>query len=282
MGCHRAAIEHAERIEPGHRARAVLLHAIVVLLARFGHVDHQRDRVLVGESATSLQRLGRVRVERVRRHGGRHQRIVSIALDVALGPCQRVFGSLRVGNGKADDRFAKHAAHARLLRGFGDTILEVIHVGEGSGAREHHFEAGQARAPENEIGGDVAGFGGKDVMLKPVLQSEVVGDAAKQGHGRVGVSVDEAGDEDRFGPVEMMDRGVAGIDVRAGVDGNDVRATNGDCAIFDDAVLRVHGDDVAGGPDLIGRLRGMRGDAEEAEEAEEQSGAGPRPAPLTE
>ena len=94
--------------------------------------------------------------------------------------CERVGGRLVVGHREADDRLAEHAAHARFLGRLRHHVLEVVHVGEGGGAAEQHFQAAEARAPADEIGRDVLGLRREDEFLQPVLQLQVVRDAAEQ------------------------------------------------------------------------------------------------------
>ena len=60
-------------------------------------------------------------------------------------------GVLLSATGKADDGLAEHAAHAGFLGRLRHHVLEVVHVGEGGGAGEQHFEAAEARAPADEI-----------------------------------------------------------------------------------------------------------------------------------
>jgi hypothetical protein len=51
------------------------------------------------------------------------------------------------------------------------------------------------------------------------------------------------------------------LDIGALAHANDTLATNGDCAVVDQVVARVHGDDVAGGVDGVGWL-GMQAKGE--------------------
>ena len=96
---------------------------------------------------------------------------------------------------------------------------------------------------------------GKMNLLQPVLQAQIVGDAAEQRHGGVRVGVDQAGREDGVGPVEALLGLEARVDLGFGADGHDALAADGDGAVFDDAALRVHGDDVARAPDPVGAVR---------------------------
>ena len=57
-----------------------------------------------------------------------------------------------------------------------------------------HLQAGEPRAPVDVLGARAA-LGRPDVALEPLHQRQVVGVAAKQGHRRVGVAVDQARDE---------------------------------------------------------------------------------------
>ena len=66
------------------------------------------------------------------------------------------------------------AAHAGGFGFFGDGVFEVVHVGEGGDAGANLFGGGEARAPADEVLGDVFGFGGKDIFSEPVVQRDVV------------------------------------------------------------------------------------------------------------
>ncbi|HEY6002518.1 MAG TPA: hypothetical protein VIV57_06555, partial [Anaeromyxobacter sp.] len=112
------------------------------------------------------------------------------AFQESFGAREAVGWRFGIGHREADDGLAQHAAQAGGLCSFGDDLFEVVHVGESRRAAEHHFQRGEARAGADEIGRDVAGFGGEDELLEPVLQAHVVGDAAKERHGGVGVGVD--------------------------------------------------------------------------------------------
>ena len=95
---------------------------------------------------------------------------------------------------------------------------------------------------------------GKDEFVQPVLHLHVVGDAAEQRHGGVGVGVDQARHQDGVRAVEVLAGLKLLLDVGALADANDALAANGDRAVVDQVALRVHGDDVAGGVDGVGRL----------------------------
>ena len=101
-----------------------------------------------------------------------------------------------------------------------------------------------SRVPhKHEILGDVSRFGGKYVFLQPVVERVVLGNPAEKAHGGVRVAVDESGQHqcaarvDHSGPVRLR------FEVGAFADGYNRMASNRDAAVFDDAPLRVHGDD---------------------------------------
>src|SRR5579875_3948642 len=132
----------------------------------------------------------------MRSDGGSDERVAFPMLNEFGGVSDHLRDVLVVGNGKIDEGFAENAAHAGLFGDAGNFILEIVHVGVSGDAAPNHFQHAEARAQFDEIGSDVAGFGGKNVLLQPVVEGEVVGEAAKESHGGVTVAVDEAGHDD--------------------------------------------------------------------------------------
>ncbi len=191
MRCERAAVENSQRIERRCWRLGPLCHGVFVLAPGLGKMNQQRRRKAVGQGAALLQRLVRVRIDGVRRNRRGDQRVAMEPLQKLLGEPQRVRRRLRVRRRESDDGLAQNASHAALFRCLRDQVLEIVHVGEGRGTAEKHFETRQAGAPANEVRSDVAGFGGKDVFLEPVLQPQVVRDAAEQDHSGVRVGIDQ-------------------------------------------------------------------------------------------
>src|SRR4029077_7831274 len=113
---------------------------------------------------------------------------------------------LVVRDRKVDPSFAENAAHAGGLGFFGDGILEIVHVRESSHAAANHLGGREARAPTDEIFGDVFGFGGEDIIFQPYVERDVVLEATQKSHGNVGVAVDET----------RQDEVASGIDVFRG------------------------------------------------------------------
>ncbi len=196
----------------------------------------------------------------MRRHGGNDQRVARKSRQVAFGEAQRVGGRFVVGYREADDGFAQHAAHPRLFGRFGYHVLEIVHVGERGCAAEQHFQAPKARAPAHEIGRNILGFGGEDELFQPILQPQVIGDAAKQRHGCVCVCVDQARREDGVGAVQAPHARESCIDFGARADGENARAAHRYGAVFDHAMRCVLGDDVTRAPDPVGLFRRERED----------------------
>src|SRR4051812_8428758 len=118
----------------------------------------ERLLVRVGQPAASLQGLFRIRVESVRRDRRSNQRVIGVLLEEGLRPRERIGWSIGVRNGKANHRLPKYSAEPSLLGGPRNLFLEVIHVGVGGGARQHHLEAAQERAPIAELFVHIAGF----------------------------------------------------------------------------------------------------------------------------
>ena len=117
------------------------------------------------------------------------------------------------------------------------------------GARLNHLERGEPRAGPHHLARDGFGFSRKDVLLEPLLQAQVVGKPAVQHHRRVAVRVDEAGNDDRAGGVDLL----GGLEPRRDVcrrpHGDDGRAIDRDGARVVDIARAVDRDDRAAGDD---------------------------------
>src|SRR5579884_1983749 len=91
-------------------------------------------------------------------------------------------------------------------------------MSECGGPGQQHLETGQARTVEDELRRDVLLLRRKYVVLQPVLQRAVVGDAAQQGHRCVRMRVDEPGHEDGLWPIQPRSAGESTHDVRPRAD----------------------------------------------------------------
>ena len=163
-------------------------------------------------------------------------------------------GVAAVGRFEADDGFAQHAAHAGFFGGFGHHVLEVVHVDERGGAGEQHFQARQARAPEHEIGVTFLASAGKMNLFS---QSCSFMSSAMPRNSDMAAWVwvlIRPGVRMASGRSMLLPGLKPFLDIGALADAHDAIAANGHGAVFDQAALRVHGDDVAGGPDAVGRL----------------------------
>ncbi len=144
----------------------------------------------------SLDRLQHRRVERVhrvRRKRWRDQIVAGELLDEtrcrASSPSAGVFASA-TGNWMMVWPSTPRSPASRVA--FGDLLLEVVHVGIRGRPRLDHLERGQPGADAHELRRHRLGFGGKDVLLEPLHQRQIVGEPAVEHHRRVRVRVDQA------------------------------------------------------------------------------------------
>ena len=158
---------------------------------------------------------------------------------------RRPAGWFIVRSGKIDDRLGEHTAHSGFLRHARDGVFKIVHVAIGGCSAAHHFEKTQPRGPDDEIFGDVARFGWKNVFLEPFVERKIVGNATEQAHRRVGVAIDQARHDDGAMRVDYFWRFVLRFDFGRFSDRDNGIAASCDCAILDDAMLRVHRDDGA-------------------------------------
>ena len=96
---------------------------------------------------------------------------------------------VEVVHGRADD-----GAEAAVHIGLGVGLIVVVHVEAGGYAGREVFQNAQAGELVYGLRRE-PGLVGKDLVVQPVLQRQVVGVGAEKDHGGVGVGVLEAGDE---------------------------------------------------------------------------------------
>ena len=93
-----AGAEEAEAVEIRDRRRLEPLLRGLNLVARLGEMDQRGDVVTPRQIARGLQRRAVERVHRMRRDGGRDERVVLERLDERLGADEAVGGRLGVGD----------------------------------------------------------------------------------------------------------------------------------------------------------------------------------------
>jgi hypothetical protein len=180
------------------------------------------DVQTIGERAARLERVGLVRIQRVRCDGRGHELVPGELLREPLRARQTFRGGFRVRDGKLDDRLAEDAAQSRGFRGAGDLVLEVVHVGVGCRAGFDHLQRRQPRAGADELGRHRLRLGREDVFLQPVHQREIVCKAAEQHHRCVRMRVDQARHDHRARGVEGLSAAVARGNRLGGVYADDV------------------------------------------------------------
>ncbi len=210
-----------------------------------GQVDQQRNVQLIGQVVCSDQMLARHRVRGVGRYGGRHPGMVAPALDELASVAVRLVPGLVVGCRKVDESLTDDRSHTATVRFLGDDILEVVHVDKGGDASTQHLETGQSRSPANEFLVHELGLDGKDVILEPVHELQIVGDASQKGHGDVGMGVDQTGEDDAATGIDTAGVGVGFEQLRLWPQLGDGVAHDQHSAFFDEGVVLVEGDDGA-------------------------------------
>ena len=173
---------------------------------------------------------------------GNDQRVILPTLDKSLGVGNGLARCFIVGDRKLYDRLAKHSTHAGLFCFVGDGILKVVHVAIGRCSTPDHLSQTQPRTGPHELLIDILSLCRKDVFGQPVVEVEIVRDAAKQRHGDVGVSIDEAGYDDLAGSVDGSFGTNAGRSFSLS-DKLDLSAGYSNSSIFDHPPVLIHGND---------------------------------------
>ena len=179
----------------------------------------------------------------VRRVGGdcrNDEGVVFPAGDEVTGIFQPFFVRAGIGRGEFEDGFPSQGAQPGLGGGFGDFLFKVVHVGKGRDARADEFRGGDLSAEVNEFRRDEFAFHRHDVAQQPDIQPQVVGEAAQQCHGHVGVGVDQAGGKHLAAAVVGFGRGVSRGDFGFRADGHDGVAAHGHRAGFVNVEVGIH------------------------------------------
>jgi hypothetical protein len=206
------------------------------------HVGVQRHVEGAGQIGAGQQQLRCGRIPGVGGDGRLDERVAVPVLDEAAAEQEGVFERLGVGRGEDEDRLAQQGAHADLGHLLGDGLFIIEHVGERRDAGADHLGAGDARAQLDELRCDELALDGHQVA-QPDVEAQVVVQAAHEGHGDVGVGVNQAGHDDRIGAVDRLGGVVGGSDLVGRANGDDGVAADGHRAVFEHVVLLIHRDD---------------------------------------
>ena len=202
----RARPPEAERLEILRRRRAVCASSMIFTSsARLGEMNqHRHVRRGSRAPATALSVARVERIHRVRRDGGHDQIVACELLDERLGAGQPVGRRLRVGDRELDDRLTEHRrAGPASLVDLSRCRLRSNTCRRRSSCPDSIISSAASRVPAaHELRRHRLRLGRKDVLLQPVHQRQVVGEAAIQDHRRVRVRVDQAGHDDLPGGVD--------------------------------------------------------------------------------
>ncbi len=180
------AFEEADGFEHVDARGAIGVLGILHFERRLRKVDADRHPVLHRRRAGRRKLFRIERVVGVRPENRRDAIVLSEpALDELVALLDGVAGVLGIGAALIDHRGGDHGTHAAAVDDLGDRIRVVVHVDEGGGAAANHLPARELGADAYELGVDKLDLGREDVVVQPVHQREVVGNAAQQGHGSV-------------------------------------------------------------------------------------------------
>ena len=226
-----AEVEETRVGEIGDRRLAVPGEAFAVLLLRLGDMEVDWSP----EGAVRLRQRAAERLVRqvlgVDAEVGGHRVLLLRAhpLDVAARIGDAVVEA--TGDEREPDA-ADVSAHAGFQKRDGHLVGKLVHVGDARRAACEHLDDAPARAGADVLGRHLR-FDGKDRLLEPALKGQSATAPAQQGHGGMGVAVDEPGQDERL-------RAVAHVHPLSARCGDGPRADGGDPAVRadDDVALR--------------------------------------------
>ncbi len=129
------------------------------------------------------------------RDGRTDEGMVAPAGDKVAAVGQAVVVGRRVGGGKTQHSLAADGPQADAGGGGGNVVFVIVHVGKAAHARADHLGAGQARAQAAKVVVHELAFHRHHIAIEPHVEAQVVGQAAQQVHGYVGMGVYQAGDD---------------------------------------------------------------------------------------
>ena len=108
-----------------------------------------------------------------------NQRIALPLLKKSFGVGERLGFVFMVGRGEINESLTQHTTHAGRFGFFGNGIFEVIHVRERRDPRTNLLRCCEARSPADKFFVNVFLFSGKDVFVQPVIERDIIVQAAK-------------------------------------------------------------------------------------------------------
>jgi hypothetical protein len=134
-------------------------------------------------------------VRRVRGDAERQQRFIEQVVTNREPLGQIIVRVDRIIAREIDRDQADCGAHSGSEHRLGRRRGKEVHVVETGDAATQHFGAGQQGTVMDELRRNVLRLGRPDVLLQPLHQGQVVGEAAQQRHRRVRVQIDESRDQ---------------------------------------------------------------------------------------
>ncbi len=243
---HQPMIEEPQAIQPGDRPLAVSAHAVRQLAGGFVKVNVDRNVELVGEGSHPRQWCVGNAVGSVGSEGGTDQRVVAETI-VHLG----ALGEILVGvagpdGGKIQDDEAEGGAHAARAGDLAGLVGVKVHVVETGYAAAHHLRAGEPGAVAHQGIVYPALLRRPDMVLEPLVERQVVGDAPEQRHGGMGMGVDEAGDEHLPGEARFIVCAIARARLGVRQQRQDAPLMHGDAVIGEYLTAGLHRDHPGG------------------------------------
>src|ERR1700730_3773699 len=90
------------------------------------------------------------------------------------------------------DSLTQYATDSSFFLNSRNHIFEVIHVGISCDPATEHFEHSKPGAPEDKVLGNVSRFSGEYVLLEPIIERVIFGDAAKKAHRGMRVAINHS------------------------------------------------------------------------------------------
>jgi len=107
--------------------------------------------------------------------------------------CMDIIARIRnAGCREIDNPLSKNAAYACPVNSFRNRIFKKIPATDSRRPGEQHFHARKRRAQAHILRVDPGSLGRENILIQPDIQWQIVGQAAKECHGHMGVGYSPA------------------------------------------------------------------------------------------
>ena len=187
--------EQAQFLDVWNDRHALFFAHVLNFKGSFRDVNVQRHIEFFGEVYASADNFRVGGVGGMWSNGGHNQRMSLPLFDELARIGKRVIIRWCIRRGVFHNRLTAHGAHTCISGGLSDVIFVEVHIVEGGHAAADLFGTGNESTKTHELGRNELTFHRQHIAHQPHVKTQVISETADEGHGHVGVGVDQTGHE---------------------------------------------------------------------------------------